>query len=180
MVMVDELSTQVAGEWRDILAPWCRRWGVPGLERRLKITVSRRLRMSLGRCSPIRGEIRIASFLLDAPASLVHEVLCHEAAHVAVAELHGRSVRPHGREWRALMWAAGFEPRVRLKVEGLDRLPGRVRQARAMWEHHCPVCQLGKLARRPVPQWRCADCREAGLKGELVITRIIDARQSAH
>ncbi len=78
------------------------------------------------------------------------------------------------------MWAAGFEPRVRLKAEGLDRLPGRVRQARAMWEHHCPVCQLGKLARRPVPQWRCADCREAGLKGELVITRIIDARQSAH
>lgn len=170
MVMADWLSTQ--GEWRDVLAPWCRRWGVPGLERRLKITVSRRLRTSLGLYDPIRGEVRIASFLLDAPASLVREVLCHEAAHVAVAELHGRSVRPHGREWRALMRAAGFEPRVRLKVEGLDRLPGRVRRARATWEHHCPVCRLRRRARRPVPQWRCADCRKAGLEGELVITRI--------
>ena len=70
------------------------------------------------------------------------------------------------------MWAAGFEPRGWLKVEGLERLPGRVRQARAMWENHCPVCQLRRLARRPVPQWRCTDCRETGLEGELVITRI--------
>ena len=170
--MAGELSTQVEGEWREVLAPWCRRWGVPGLQHRLRITVSRRLRMSLGRCDPVRGEVRIAAFLLDAPASLVREVLCHEAAHVAVAELHGRSARPHGREWRVLMRSAGFEPRVRLRVDGLVRLPRRARQARATWEHHCPVCDLSRLARRPVPQWRCAACREAGLEGELVVTRI--------
>ncbi len=41
-----------------------------------------------------------------------------------------------------------------------------------MWEHQCPVCRLRRLARRPVPQWRCAACREAGLEGELVVTRI--------
>ncbi len=29
MVVADEPGTQIEGEWRDVLAPWYRRWGVP-------------------------------------------------------------------------------------------------------------------------------------------------------
>jgi len=110
------------------VARWAATWQRPGLERRLHISFSTRMTRSLGRCHPERGVIRLASWLRDAPASLLAEVLCHEVAHVATWELHGRACRPHGAEWRALMRAAGFEPRVRLPAE---LVPSAVRARRA-------------------------------------------------
>lgn len=158
-------------EWLAWARDCCSIWGVPGLEAILDIRVSQRMRTSLGRCRASSGEIRIASFLLEAPESLVREVVGHEVAHAAAVELHGSGVRPHGPEWKALMSAAGLEPRVRLPAVDLGRLPARARRARVVWEHRCPVCQMQRLAGRPVRQWRCAACREAGLNGALVITR---------
>lgn len=158
-------------EWLAWARDCCSLWGVSGLESTLDIRVSQRMRTSLGRCRAAAGEIRIASFLLEAPESLVREVVGHEVAHAAVAELHGSRVRPHGPEWKALMSAAGFEPRVRLPHTELERLPPRSRGARILWEHRCPVCQMQRLAGRPVRQWRCAACRDAGLEGALVISR---------
>jgi predicted SprT family Zn-dependent metalloprotease len=120
--------------------------------------------------------MRVAAFLLGAPDQLLHEVLCHEAAHAAVYELHGRGPKPHGLEWRKLMVAAGFEPRVRLKVALLAGQPQRGAPARVLWEHRCPVCQVVRLAGRRVPEWRCAACQAAGLAGELVVTRVAASR----
>ena len=159
-------------EWRDVAASWCRLWGVAGLERRGTLTVSRGLRSALGRCNPGRGDIRIASYLMAAPTSLIHEVLCHEIAHVAVEELDGRSVRPHGREWQALMRTAGFAPRVRLSIEDIGPWSERLRRARVLWKHHYPVCRVSRLAGRPVTRWHCAVCWKAGRDGRLVITRV--------
>ena len=109
--------------------------------------------------------------LLKAPTSLRVEVLCHELAHVAAYELHGRRCRPHGPEWAALMRAAGFEPCARARlthdVSALVVAPRRGSQ----YEHRCPVCQAVRFARRPVRQWRCVACLTAGLDGRLLISK---------
>ena len=123
------------------IAQWAVLWNVPGLESRVSVSFSPRLRRSLGRCVPVRGIVRLNPRLLRRGAELLDEVLCHELAHVAAFELHGRQARPHGREWAALMRAAGFEPRVRAPwqddVDRTEKPPRRV----ALYEHRCPVCQ---------------------------------------
>jgi predicted SprT family Zn-dependent metalloprotease len=163
--------------WRGQLVSWCRLWGVPDLADRLQIIVSPRLRRSLASYRTRQGQIRISSSLLNLPDAVINEVLCHEAAHAAVAELQAHPVRPHGPEWRALVRAAGFEPRVRMAP---DHVAGRRTDTtgyRALWEHRCPVCQMHRLARRPVRRWRCTSCRSAGLEGALVITRVAGAAE---
>ncbi len=159
------------------LAPWAKTWELPGFEQRLEISFSSRLRSSLGRCVPRTREIRLAAFLREGPPALLQETLCHEAAHAAVYELHGAGRRPHGAEWRALMRAAGFEPRVRFPANLLSSaLPQRARSEQ-LWEHRCPVCRASRVARRRVSAWRCAACRAAGQEGELVVTRLTEPRR---
>jgi predicted SprT family Zn-dependent metalloprotease len=156
-------------ELRRRIGAWARIWETPGLERRLAIEFSERMRVSLGRCCP-DGTLRLAAWLRTAPGPLLEEVLCHEAAHAAVSVLHGRRRRPHGAEWRALMSAAGFAPRVQLPLAHLP-IAQRARLRRApVYEHHCPVCQSFRIARRAMPRWRCRACVDAGRSGKLVIT----------
>jgi predicted SprT family Zn-dependent metalloprotease len=165
-------------DWTALIVPWCEKWGVPDLPTRLRVTSCSRFRSSLGRCNPVTGEVRIASFLLAAPSDILHETICHEVAHAAVFALHGRHARPHGREWRALMLAAGFKPRARLSMDDLNRLPAAVQRTRGMWEHRCPVCQMRRLAGRPMRQWRCTACYEGGLDGRLRISMVAASAKS--
>lgn len=155
-----------------LLSQWGGIWGLPRIEERLEIRFSPRFRSSLGRCAPASGEIRLAAFLCDGPSDLLQEALCHEAAHAAVHELHGRAAKPHGTEWRELMRAAGFEPRARIPARLLEGVAPRRRQAQGGWLHRCPVCQVSRVARRPVHRWRCAACRNDGLDGRLLVTRV--------
>jgi len=111
------------------VAAWAQVWDLPGLESRLRVSFSTRMWRSLGRCQPERRVIRLAAWLRAAPAALLAEVLCHEVAHVAVHELHGRSCRPHGAEWKALMRAAGFQARARIPAAVLPPT-GRPQAAR--------------------------------------------------
>jgi len=154
------------------IAQWAVLWKALGLETRVSVSFSRRLRCSLGRCVPARGIVRLSMRLLRSRPELLDEVLCHEVAHVAAYELYGRRARPHGREWAALMRAAGFEPRVRApwRHDVVEAAAARPRRG-LRYEHRCPICQAGRLARRPVRQWRCAACVRAGLDGQLVITK---------
>jgi predicted SprT family Zn-dependent metalloprotease len=148
------------------------KWSVPAIVNRVEIQFSRRLRSSLGRCILSRGIVRLNRRLLKARPALLEEVLCHELAHVVTFERHGRHCRPHGPEWAALMRAAGFEPRVRARLShDLEVAVRAARTPRRLYEHRCPVCQAKRLARRPVPQWRCAACVAAGLEGKLVIAK---------
>jgi hypothetical protein len=141
-------AAQDLEEFRRLLAPWAETWGLAGLEHRLEITFSSRFRSSLGRCVPSTGKIRLAEFLLTGPPAVLREVLCHEAAHAAVHELHGRGPRPHGPEWRMLMRAAGFEPRVKLPADLLPNLllhrsrPARSREQRRPVRHAVRVARL--------------------------------------
>jgi SprT protein len=164
---------------RRLVGTWAAAWGVPGLERHLRFSFSRRLTRSVGRFSSAGPEVRLAAWLLASSPELREEAACHETAHAAVLELHGRRLRPHGPEWRVLMHAAGFPPRVSIPEH---ELPAEIRRSAApagiLWEHRCPVCQATRLARRRVSRWRCARCRAAGLSGELII-RSRPARQVA-
>lgn len=146
---------------------WSAAWETPELPDLIRVAFSSRLRSSLGRCEPVHGLVRLNARLLGHSRGLLEEVLCHEAAHIAVHILYRDRRHPHGREWRDLMAAAGFEPRVRVKVEWGDRN----RQPEFVYLHCCPVCQASRAARRPVRQWHCAACSAAGLDGHLVITK---------
>lgn len=152
------------------ISEWAGAWGTPQLPGHIRVGFSTRLRRSLGRCLPKTGEIRLHGALRDVPVGLLREVLCHEAAHIAVHLLHGRRVRPHGKEWARLMRTAGYEPKARM---ALDRLPEVLRAAtrsRKLWDHRCRVCGAARTARRPVHRWRCRACRESGRPGRLEIT----------
>lgn len=189
----------------DLITHWSARWHTPDLAERLTITFSARLRRSLGRCRPATGRITLQAALRDGPPERLAEVLCHEAAHVAVYLLHGASARPHGDEWRALVTAAGFTPRVHAGTS--TPLPWRAVHSdtessasshptqptaaagptysprdhapRLPYEHRCPVCHTVRYARGPVPRWRCAECLDVGLAGELCVTRRRPERDAA-
>jgi len=159
-------------ELRHLVAGWAVSWDLPGLEKRLDISFNTRFRTSLGRCIASEGRIRLASFLVTGPTELLHEALCHEAAHAAVHELHAGRRRPHGPEWRSLMRAAAFEPRARIPADLLPDLPSHRVPRGFRWEYRCPVCDASRLARRRVDGWRCTACRAAGLEGTLSAMRV--------
>jgi predicted SprT family Zn-dependent metalloprotease len=150
---------------------WLETWRCPELADRLVVSVSTRMRTTLGRCSPRAGQIQIAAFLLDAPEALLREVLCHEVAHAAVSDVHRQRLKPHGPEWKELMRAAGYRPRARLPRELLESVPGW-RPRRVVWEHRCPVCHATRRAGRPVKEWRCGACWNIWRRGRLEVTRV--------
>lgn len=115
----------------ELLQGWCNLWGAGDLVPEITVELSSRMTRSLGRCYPDRNLIRIAIFVLDESDKLFEEVLCHEAAHLAAYHLHGKSIRPHGYEWKALVQQAGYAPAVRFKESRLQRTtPPRKRRAR--------------------------------------------------
>lgn len=158
--------------WPNHLEKWAADWDVAGIENRVSLVASSRMRVSLGLYVPRRREIRIADFLLDASASLLLEVVCHEFAHAAVHERFGRACRPHGPEWRAFMRRAGCEPRVRIPGAELDRLVPTGGSGRVAWLHRCPVCLAERVGGRPVQNWRCVACTSLGRSGRLEIERL--------
>jgi predicted SprT family Zn-dependent metalloprotease len=166
--------------FQPLLERWGDLWGVPDLPSWVTILPSARLRRSLGRCQPATGWISIRASLLDGDPRLLEEVLCHEAAHVAARVLAGPEARPHGAEWRELVRAAGFEPRIRRVGDGGDvgnaddaaTSPARRASGRFAYEHRCPVCQSVRYANTARTRWRCLECDDAGLEGALVIRRV--------
>ena len=166
---------------RPHLKKWARLWRCRRLAS-VKCAVNPRLTVSLGRCRTAARAIELNPRLLSDAWRLRREVLCHEAAHLAVRGLHGLAAKPHGAEWRELMALAGFKPRVAIPVatqsptnpaSSISDSAGTARPLRGrVYQHRCPVCQFTRMARRPVGRWRCAACVDAGLDGLLLISRL--------
>jgi hypothetical protein len=55
--------------------------------------------------------------------------------------------------------------------------PGR--PARFAWEHRCPVCHTAPLRAPPDTGWRCAECLDNGLAGELTSRRTDEPAETA-
>lgn len=129
-----ELSSDLKGA----AVGWCELWQAQNLIPRIRIEVSKRQSTSLGLAYRGRDLVRINHSLLGGDREhLLREVLCHELAHIIAHSLSiaDREARPHGREWRALMVAAGFKPRVTVPAmeAGLPRRAqtyGRSRRVR--------------------------------------------------
>ncbi|MSR70156.1 MAG: hypothetical protein EXS17_07415 [Phycisphaerales bacterium] len=112
----DELTTEL----RHDLFGWCELWSVPTLADEVTVAVSRRLTSSLGRANYRHQRVTLQHTLLHPmAAALLREVLCHELAHLAAYRLHGTKIRPHGREWKALLIAAQYPPNVTYAAESL-------------------------------------------------------------
>jgi len=141
----------------DWLTDWATIWRTGDLTQRL-------------RCDPASGRVSIHPALFNPESSdLLREVVCHEAAHVAVHLLHGSKVRPHGAEWKCLVAAAGYAPTTRMDPRNLPRQLQTALQPRTLYRHSCPVCGTTRMARRRVGSWRCRACHDAGLEGKLEI-----------
>lgn len=163
---------------QDLLRDCGHRWKLRAFEQTVRVEWSRRLRRSLGRVDLGRRIVRLSAELALAPAPILLEVLCHEAAHIAAKDLHGHCYRPHGEEWAALVRAMGFEPRRRVPwATPSPSTKGLATQSR-QYVHRCPVCHIRRTARRPMRQWRCAACTEAGLSGRLEISPVPAPRRA--
>jgi predicted SprT family Zn-dependent metalloprotease len=77
-------------------------WGV-GLAG-LTVVRNPRLKTTFARYLPARKRLEVST--VTARARHPERVLVHELAHAAAVELYGRRVRPHGKEWAALVAAA--------------------------------------------------------------------------
>lgn len=85
----------------------------------------------------------------------------HEVAHYVVDLLHGRSARPHGAEWRAVMEAFGVAPR-RTSDFDLNGLPLR-RERRFGYRCGCGEHQLSATRHNRVVRGQsCYRCRSCG------------------
>ncbi len=111
---------ELSSTLQDDLRKWCFLWQVSELLPEISVSISRRMTSSLGRASYRRKHVGLQHTLLDpSAAELLREVLCHEVAHLAAYELHGTTIRPHGREWRALLIAAGYPARATIEAATL-------------------------------------------------------------
>jgi predicted SprT family Zn-dependent metalloprotease len=157
-------------DFRRQLRAWGLRWELRDLHRSVTVEWTRRFRRALGRVHLERRVVRLSSKLAKAPNEILLEVLCHEVAHLAVGDLYGRRCQPHGREWAALVRAAGFEPQSTIPWPPPLARPASSTTIRRRYVHRCFVCHVQRTAWRPVRQWRCAACRRAGLDGRLEIS----------
>lgn len=153
----DRIVPRIHYNFTRSLAKWARCWRTPQLADRLRISFSSRLRKSAGRVRPKAGIITLHTGLASAPRSVLLEVLCHEAAHVAAYLLHGSRAKPHGAQWRALVQAAGYQPSTSLRGRWLPSPAPAPASAR---RHHyrCPVCQSDYFVRRRNSRLHCTHC----------------------
>jgi SprT protein len=152
--MSDRWSPRVDASLRDALQleleAWCAVWGLPELAQRVRIDVSARFTSSLGRAYYRTCCIKLHAQLLEPErATLLREVLAHEAAHLAADMLHGRRIRPHGREWRDTFRAIGFVPRVTVPLAET----GIVMPERRTRRRHRRRVAVRRSAARRIIQW---------------------------
>jgi predicted SprT family Zn-dependent metalloprotease len=151
------------------LSKWAAIWCTPELPVRVEVAFSSRMTKSLGRARPLTGKILLNSKLRLAPCGLLLEVLCHEAAHVAVFLKHGLQAKPHGAEWRELVGLAGYQPMTSLHCGLMDydaKPRASVRPAK-LHRYRCPVCQEDFFVRKKSSRLCCGPCFDAGISEPL-------------
>ncbi len=102
----------------------------PDIRFDLRGTTAGQVRVRVGRLCLVRYNLDL---LQRHPEDFLTATVPHEAAHLVTLRLFGTGVKPHGREWRAVMRLFGAEPRRchDYDVEGLQA--HRIRRFR----YHC-------------------------------------------
>lgn len=161
----ERLPPLLRGRLRRWLRAWSALWGDRDRLSDVSITVNPALRRSWARAYPKTRRLVLSPAALKSSPRVLRAVVCHEAAHLFLFE-----GRPHGTEWKQLVEAAGAPASVSMSDVGADVHPSRP----AVWIHRCPVCQMSRVGRRHVSQWRCAACVAGGLPGHLVAERVLE------
>jgi predicted SprT family Zn-dependent metalloprotease len=165
-----EGNATIVSNYSKTIDRWADRWSIPKLRRHVAFRRNPRLRVTVARWVVASQCVELGPRFFKLRRHQ-QEILCHELAHAAALIKHGPCVSAHGREWRELVRAAGFEPKVRwLSPRENSTRPGGPRRPARLYEHRCPVCQAVRIARRAMTQWRCVECVDTGLAGRLEIT----------
>jgi predicted SprT family Zn-dependent metalloprotease len=165
------ISGVISGQLARTLQRWAKLWRMPELLDRLTFRCNPRLRTTIARWV-IRAncvEVSVQFFELHGDH---REILCHELAHAAAVSLCGRVVQPHGTQWRELVRRAGYEPSSHRVTDRKARASWSGIRSKLVYEHRCPVCHSVRYGKAPVKSWRCVECADAGLPGDLTITRL--------
>lgn len=128
------LQTEAAARTRALLSQALRSLGrePQGLEIRFDLRGGAAGQARFGGKGP--WVIRYNPILLrENPQSFIAQTVPHEVAHLLAYLRHGRRIRPHGPEWRAIMLQLGAAPE-RCHRYDLTRVP---RRALRVFPYHC-------------------------------------------
>jgi predicted SprT family Zn-dependent metalloprotease len=87
--VLEQVKQHDTKRFRSATSCWAKSWGVESLEERVNVVFSPRMVKSLGRCDLRSKTIRLNPMLRRRRGRILLEVLCHEAAHIAVHEKYG-------------------------------------------------------------------------------------------
>ncbi len=131
-----------------------RLWGMGDLADQVAIVYNPRLRTTLGRAMLDDNRVELNIRLLQAYPDELLATLVHELAHLLVRMRYG-SAAAHGREFKALMDAAGMSAAATHKLD-----TGRLglRRRRYAYLHRCGDCGMMFIARKPRRDCYCRAC----------------------
>ena len=108
-----------------------------------------------------KNKIRFNRHLLEKyTAEFVEQTVPHEFAHLVAYKKFGRSIKPHGMEWKRVMEALGVDP---ARTHNFDVSPTR-RLKRFHYQCHCPGSdyQLSSIRHNRILRGRVYLCRKCG------------------
>ena len=149
---------------------WASLWGVPHLLEEMTVKRNGKLRTTVARWIAEKKQMELGPRFFELTQNQSN-VLCHELAHAAATQIYGNRISPHGREWRALIRAAGYEPSSKLHNARCTTMNFGKGRSRLRYEHRCPVCHSVRYAKTRMHSWRCTECIRCGLSGQLEICR---------
>jgi SprT protein len=105
--------------------------------------------------------IRYNLALLDRHgAAFLRDTVPHETAHYVAYRLHGRSIRPHGQEWRQIMQLFGADPS---RCHDYDVSGLSTRRLRSFLYHcGCGGHQLSSIRHNRIARGQRYHCRRCG------------------
>lgn len=161
------------------LTRWCAAaaggLGLPDLAARVAVWWNPRMRTTAGRAFYAEGRIELNPKLREVSEEEILRTLKHELAHLVARERWGRSISPHGAEWRQACADLGIPGE-----KATHSLPFERRKVRRRFAYACPHCGKEILrVRRIGRRTACYDCCKKHANGRfherfLLVERRLD------
>jgi len=131
---------------------------------KLNVILSSRMRTYGGWATGHINEIKLNYKLLkDNPSELIGTFI-HELAHILIFHIHQYDVRPHGKEWKALMVSLNSDPS---RCHNMDTSKMRRRQRRFSYGCGCRTFNLSATKANRIEKGRnywCLKCKKDLIK----------------
>ncbi|GAA5194057.1 SprT family zinc-dependent metalloprotease [Ferrimonas gelatinilytica] len=114
---------------------------------------------SAGVAHPLQNRLRFNPVLLsENPEPFLTEVVPHEIAHLLAHTLYGR-VRPHGREWQALMTNVFEQPARTRHAFDVSSVAPKTFPYRCLCQRHALTLRRHNRVQRGQAQYHCRRCQ---------------------